>query len=145
MTTLNKSAAEALQRLPPGVVHACTDVTGYGLIGHASEIAAASAVTIALDASAVPLFDGVLGLVARNRTGGGDTNRDHFGAAVEIVSSIPADLMSLLYDPQTSGGLLIAVDRAAVGEAAVVLAEAQVAAVLVGQVLPPGRARIVVG
>jgi selenide,water dikinase len=143
MITLNRHAAEALRRLRPGAVHACTDVTGYGLIGHASEMAAASGVTIAVDVAAVPLFDGVANLVRRNRTGGGDTNQSHFGPAVENVSRADADVLTLLYDPQTSGGLLVAVDPAAADEAVRILKDAQVAAAVVGEVLPAGRARLV--
>ena len=70
MRTLNRAAAEALQALPAGAVHACTDVTGFGLIGHASEMAAASGVTLAIEVGKVPLFTGVLELAAGNRSGG---------------------------------------------------------------------------
>ena len=69
MRTLNKAAAEALQALPAGAVHACTDITGFGLMGHASEMAAASGVTLELDARRVPVFDGVLGMARQNRFG----------------------------------------------------------------------------
>src|SRR5947208_11008972 len=59
MRTLNRAAAEALQALPAGAVHACTDITGFGLIGHASEIAKGSGVTLSIAAAQVPVFMGV--------------------------------------------------------------------------------------
>ena len=110
MITLNRVAAEALQSLPAGVVHACTDVTGFGLIGHASEMAAASRCTLEIEGSAVPLLPGVLALVQGNVPGGGRTNAQHFGGDARVSSDIHAELVQLFYDPQTSGGLLVAVD-----------------------------------
>ena len=86
MRTLNRAAAEAVAGLD---VHACTDVTGFGLIGHASEMAAGSQVSIDLDAGAVPLLEGVLPLVPQNRSGGLHSNRRHFGGAVELRPSVP--------------------------------------------------------
>jgi selenide,water dikinase len=108
MTTLNRAAAGVLETLPRGEVHACTDVTGFGLIGHASEVAIASGCSLEIEAARVPLIEGALALVRGNVPGGGRTNRDHFGAAVS-APAIEQDLLDLLYDPQTSGGLLVAV------------------------------------
>src|SRR5207249_9074711 len=65
MRTLNRAAAEAIQTFDIGAVHACTDVTGFGLIGHATEMARASGITIAVDADVVPLFPGVLEIAER--------------------------------------------------------------------------------
>jgi selenide,water dikinase len=123
MRTLNRAAAEALQPLPPGAVHACTDITGFGLIGHASGMAAASGVTLVIHAGKVPVFEGVLSIASRNRSGGMESNQDHFSGFVrtaEGAEPVGADVESLLYDPQTSGGLLIAAgaDRADEVEAA---------------------------
>jgi selenide,water dikinase len=120
MRTTNRAAAEALARLPAGAIHACTDVTGFGLAGHAAEMAAASGVTLELVAGDVPVFEGVTEIVARNRSGGLSTNAEHFGRQVEMASTVPAPLAALLYDPQTSGGLLVAAAAehvAGVGEA----------------------------
>src|SRR5687768_2773606 len=78
MLMLNRDASEALQTLPDGVVHACTDITGFGLVGHAVEMAAASGVTLELEARAVPLLEGVLRLLDGNIPGGGRTNAQHF-------------------------------------------------------------------
>jgi selenide,water dikinase len=110
MTTLNRAAAAVLRDLPAGAVHACTDITGFGLLGHASEIAAASQCTLEITASAVPLLEGASGLVSGNVPGGGRTNRQHFGERITIDPAVPGPIMDLLFDPQTSGGLLIALD-----------------------------------
>jgi selenide,water dikinase len=109
MTTLNKAAAEVLAA--SGEVHACTDVTGFGLIGHGSLMAFASRVILEIHADRVPLIEGVRPLVPRNRPGGLITNRAHFGGRVDIADRVPGDLLDLLYDPQTSGGLLAAVSE----------------------------------
>jgi selenide,water dikinase len=108
MTTLNRAAAEALQALPAGAVHACTDVTGFGLIGHGTEIAIASQVTLVIEAAKVPVFDGITEIARHNRSGGMTSNEEHFSAGVRIGPAVDPDVLALLYDPQTSGGLLIA-------------------------------------
>ena len=90
-------------------VHACTDITGFGLIGHGSELARASGATLAIDVDAVPLLPGVLDLVERNTPGGGRTNQEHFSAGVAVGERVDPRRVQMLYDPQTSGGLLIAV------------------------------------
>jgi selenide,water dikinase len=111
MRTLNRRAAEALTALPAGVVHACTDITGFGLAGHASEMAVASGVTLVVDAGQIPLFTGVLDLIVGNQSGGLASNVEHFGLGVQLQPADRSDgraLMQLLHDPQTSGGLLVA-------------------------------------
>ena len=134
MSRLNRSAAAALSRLPAGTVHACTDVTGFGVIGHATEVAKASAVTLAIDVGAVPLLDGALDLVDGNMSGGGKTNIQHFGSGVSSGSGLDARRVQLLYDPQTSGGLLTAVAPSGAGEALQVLRESGVSAQVIGSV-----------
>jgi selenide,water dikinase len=138
MTILNRAAAEALARLPEHVVHACTDITGFGLLGHTSEMAIASECSIEIDASAVPLLEGARSLVAGNVPGGGRTNREYFGLRVSIASHVPFDIADLLFDPQTSGGLLIAVHSAGLSQALDELASAGVTAAVVGSVGPSG-------
>jgi selenide,water dikinase len=135
MRTLNRAASEAMVAAGPGAVHSCTDITGFGLAGHASEMAAASGVTLAIDARSVPLFDGVLEIASANRSGGMSSNREHFAGAVK-AEGIDPTLDMLLYDPQTSGGLLIAAsaDSAEVVQSA--LAAAGVAAARIGDVRP---------
>jgi selenide,water dikinase len=108
MRTLNRAASEAVQRLPRGAVHACTDVTGFGLAGHGSEMAAGSGVTFTIEAGSVPIFAGARAIASRNRSGGMTSNEEYFGTGVRIAAGVPVDLVSLLFDPQTSGGLLIA-------------------------------------
>ncbi len=92
-------------------VHALTDVTGFGLIGHGTEMAAASGVTLEIDAGRVPMFTGVVELARQNRSGGLTSNQEYYAAGVSVATGGSGehdeDVLSLLYDPQTSGGLLI--------------------------------------
>jgi len=147
MRTLNRAAAEALQALPIGAVHACTDVTGFGLIGHASKMAAASGVTLAIDVGKVPLFAGVVELARQNRSGGMVSNEEHFAGGVLLppgpagpdvsgVGAEGADRLSLLYDPQTSGGLLISASAEYAAEIAGALERAHVLSAAIGRVRP---------
>jgi selenide,water dikinase len=140
MSTLNRAAAEALATVE-GAVGGCTDVTGFSLMGHASEMAAASGVTLRFRLDAIPFFPGVVDLVPGNTTGGGATNREHFSAGVEIADSAFAsqrasadNLTALLYDPQTSGGLLVSVDPGLLDPARRALAARVVQAAVVGTV-----------
>jgi selenide, water dikinase len=137
MRTLNRAAAEALQTLPAGAVHACTDITGFGLIGHASEIAKGSGVTLSIEAARVPVFTGVLAIAAANRSGGLGSNQDHFAAAVAVDPGVDPDREAVLYDPQTSGGLLIAANRGDAERVAAALEAAGVRAARVGTAGPP--------
>ena len=132
MRTLNRAAAEALHALPPGMVHACTDVTGFGLIGHATEVARASGVTLTLEASKIPVFTGVLAIASQNRSGGLGSNLAHFSAGVVVEPGVDADREAILYDPQTSGGLLVAVSEGAADRVGDVLEAAGVRAVRIG-------------
>jgi len=132
MQTLNRAAAEALQTLHAGDVHACTDVTGFGLIGHAAEMARASGVTIAIGAGDVPLFPGVLEIAEQNRSGGMGSNQDHFAPSTHVESGVGRVHEFVLYDPQTSGGLLIAAAAASADEVAACLSRAGVPARAIG-------------
>ena len=136
MRTLNRVAAEALQALPPGAVHACTDITGFGLIGHGTEMAAASGVTLVINAGQVPVFEGVREIAGQNRSGGMESNEEHYSGAVQADAGIDGDLASLLYDPQTSGGLLIAVNPDFATATAAALGAAGVRAARIGQARP---------
>ena len=145
MRTLNRAAAEALQTLSPGTIHACTDVTGFGLAGHGGEMARASGVTLVIEAKKLPVFNGVLAIASANRSGGMGSNQEHFGEMIQVDPALDGALESLLYDPQTSGGLLIAVSPDAAGAARKALAEADVEASLIGTVeAPAGGFNIVV-
>jgi selenide, water dikinase len=134
MLTLNKAAADALSSLA-GAVHACTDVTGFGLVGHASEMAAASRATIEIAAASVPLLDGVLEMAPGNMPAGSRTNAQHFGSGVRFARELPLDLVQLLHDPQTSGGLLLAIDAPAADSAGRRLADAGCGAWTIGRVV----------
>jgi selenide, water dikinase len=113
MTTLNRAAQEAVTDLH---IHACSDITGFSLAGHASEIADKSDVGIELDAATLPVIDGALDYARAGQASGGlQRNRAHFeGARVQIADSLSNELRLLCFDPQTSGGLLLAVSPAAV-------------------------------
>jgi len=141
MRTLNKGAAEALTGL---AVHGCTDITGFGLIGHATEMAVASGVTIELDASAIPVFDGIGPLVAANRSGGLASNRTHFAARVHLASPDAEALADLLFDPQTSGGLLVAVGADIADTVQARLTAAGVPAARVGRASGPSNHALVI-
>ena len=105
MLTLNRAACEAMLRFD---VNGCTDVTGFGMIGHAREMALASNVTLEIETARVPLLLGALDAVAAGAIPGGlNNNRDFASCVVEPGAEIDANLLTLFYDPQTSGGLLI--------------------------------------
>jgi selenide, water dikinase len=112
MTMLNREAAELARELPPGVITACTDVTGFGLAGHAAEMAAASGVAIVLEAIRLPVLPGALRLAPEYLPCGGRSNERHF-QSFAVAPSVPPALHLLCLDPQTSGGLLLAIDGAA--------------------------------
>jgi selenide,water dikinase len=110
MRLLNKYAAEAAHGLD---VHACTDVTGFGLIGHLCEMAEGSGVCIELRASSVPLLPKAREMAAMGVIpAGAYRNRDYFGTRVSIADGVHDDVSDLLYDPQTSGGLIFALPQA---------------------------------
>ena len=140
MTRLNAGTARVLRGFA-AAVHACTDVTGFGLVGHGSEMAAASVVTLAFDGGRLPILPGVPELAGRNRSGGLKTNIDHFSTSVR-ADGVPDDLLSICYDPQTSGGLLVAVEPSQAGAIVSALQQADVAAAVVGEVRPRGEFRI---
>jgi len=102
-----KYAAEAIAKFN---VKAATDVTGFALLGHAWEMACASNVTIEIDSVRVPLIKGALELAAAGSLTGADkTNREYVGDTIEIAPKIDSNLVKLFYDPQTAGGLLLAI------------------------------------
>jgi selenide,water dikinase len=109
MLTPGKYAAEAIAKFD---VKAATDVTGFALLGHAWEMACASNVTIEIDSARVPLIGGALELAAANcLTGADKTNREYVGTDVAVAAEIDANLLRLFYDPQTAGGLLLAISE----------------------------------
>jgi selenide,water dikinase len=104
MRTLNKDAAELLRPRGPNAV---TDVTGFGLFGHAHEVAERSGVRLVLEWERLPAIDGALDLARKGvRTSGDPRNRD-FAAAHVSLDAAPEAIVSLGFDPQTAGGLLV--------------------------------------
>jgi selenide,water dikinase len=144
MMQLNRAASEVLRRLPAGAVHGCTDITGFGLVGHAVELAAASRCTVEIDAALVPVLPGALDLVEGNVPGGGRTNVQHFSVEARVAPDIDPRLAQILYDPQTSGGLLVAVAPEYAEQAAEALRAAGIPVALVGRAAPPSDVRVIV-
>lgn len=108
-----EAAVQSMCRLNriEGEAHGCTDITGFGLIGHAREMAQASGVTLEIDASQLEFLPGALEYAARGAIPGGlNNNREFASCAVEFRRPLPPEIEALLYDPQTSGGLLLSVD-----------------------------------
>jgi len=110
MATLNEAAARLMINYP---VHACTDVTGFGLIGHLKEMLNTQSITISIDRKELPLLPGAvenasMGLIPA----GMYRNREHVGALCAIDEGVPLELTDIIFDPQTSGGLLIGLPEA---------------------------------
>jgi selenide, water dikinase len=147
MTTLNKTAAEVIQS---GVskgwsVHALTDITGFGMIGHAREIALASDVSIVFQSGKIPVIDGALDCIRAGFIPGGlNANREFAECMVEYEDGIPEETKTLLFDPQTAGGLLISVASNHSSELIRSLHAADVPAIEIGQVRPHGKPIIAV-
>jgi selenide, water dikinase len=107
MTTTAAAAAEAMQEAG---AHACTDVTGFGLLGHAFEMAKASNVTLRINSAHVPMFPDVLDLISQGMLTRGDkNNRNYVGDTIDMDAAVSKEMQSALYDPQTAGGLLISI------------------------------------
>ncbi len=141
MARLNRPAAEVLRELdvqapgrPP--IHAVTDVTGFGLIGHAREMADGSAVSMRIHHQQVELFPGALE-AARGKffSGGLKNNRDFLQGSVDFAPSVSEEFRALLFDPQTSGGLLIALAPEFSDQALEAMKERGVAACVIGEIL----------
>jgi len=133
MLALNRSAAEALDGC---TVHGCTDVTGFGLIGHARELAKASGVTLEIDAAVVPLLPGALEYARRGAKPGGLKNNHEFAAPdTDCAPGVDRHLLDLFYDPQTSGGLLVSLPE----DDAARMAARFPAARVIGRVLAAGE------
>ena len=142
MAALNQAAARAAVPLRP---HACTDITGFGLLGHLKELAEGSGRTVEVWAGKIPLLPQALEL-ARDGIipAGAYRNRDFAGTDVAADSAVPQEVLDCLYDPQTSGGLLLSIPEERADELLRRLADAGVTAAAVGRVCPPGEQKIVV-
>jgi selenide, water dikinase len=141
MVTLNRTAAEWMKKFE---AHACTDITGFSFIGHALEMAIASQVGMVIQSKTIPIFPEAmeyakLGLIP----GGMHSNRQFFSCRVEVHSSIPDLLMDVLYDPQTSGGLLISLPSDRAEELVVILKkEGHVHSSIVGEVVEKSSGKL---
>jgi selenide,water dikinase len=138
MAELNAASAKAMLKYE---VHAATDITGFGLAGHGSRMADGSDVTLRLEESDLPLLPDALELSREGMTpGGGRRNRDFYGPRVTSSDEIADEMVEMLFDPQTSGGLLVALSEA---EAYSLLADLQqqgnTEAAIIGRVLARGR------
>ena len=143
MLTPGKYAAEAMREFG---VKAATDVTGFALMGHTWELACASKVTIEIDCAAVPLLDGALELASQGMLTSGDkTNREYVGGDVQIDSSVDENLVKLFFDPQTAGGMLIAISEDKADALLTTLRKNYPHARIIGRVHPPGSSSILVG
>jgi selenide,water dikinase len=113
MKAMTSSAAHASRVMQAVGAHGCTDVTGFGLLGHAFEMAKASEVTLRIEAESVPLLPDVLNLIDQKMLTRGDkNNRLYVGETVRINESVSSEMQSALFDPQTAGGLLISLEPA---------------------------------
>jgi selenide,water dikinase len=114
MTTSARAASKVMTRLG---ANACTDITGFGLLGHAYEMAKASGVTFEIDSNVVPLLPDVLELIGQGMLTRGDkNNRVYVGDTVRFADSVSGIMQSALFDPQTAGGLLISIEEERVDE-----------------------------
>ena len=143
MTTLNKKAAEVISG--GFAVHAMTDVTGFGLIGHAREIALASSVSLRFYANRIPLLDGAMECVRAGHIPGGlKANREFAECVVGYEDGISDEIRTILFDPQTAGGLLISVASDDATKLTQTLNAAGVPAVEIGEVLSSTKPLITV-
>ena len=135
MTTLNKNAALAITEAQLRV-HAMTDVTGFGLAGHSREMALASGVAIEFEADRIPLLHGAMECVrAKAVPGGLVANRDFAECVVQARSTIAPEVMTLFFDPQTAGGLLISIDERDAARLEQITGEAGTPAVRIGRIV----------
>jgi len=142
MVTLNRYAAEVAKNY---TIHACTDITGFGLMGHIYEMASGSGVAITVNSAAIPLLPdaaeaATMGLVP----GGAYANREYL-TTVTMDSNVPVHIQDLCFDPQTSGGLLLSVPPSAAKELLLALQSAGIGqSAIIGEVTQEGKGEIYV-
>ena len=136
MATLNKYARDAAQSIQ---INACTDITGFGLFGHAHEMSYASGVTLNFESEKLPVFDGVTALAAKGVIpGGAKRNEKYLEGKTYVDKNVSRSLKHVLFDPQTSGGLLFSVPKRSLQQLLENLKGAEVPAVVVGYVSEKG-------
>ncbi len=140
MVSLNKTAAELMVQFG---AHACTDVTGFSLMGHLAEMARSSGVDVQITWDDLPLFEGVLEYAAAGILPGAiERNKESCGDRVVAPSALPPEMVDLCYDAQTSGGLLIAIEQAKAGDLLKALHDRGLsAATIIGKILGQGSGR----
>lgn len=143
MAALNKTASELMQEAG---VHACTDITGFGFLGHACQLAQNSKVGIKIDSVSVPIFTEAIEFAKGGLCPGGlDRNREFYGKMVEFSNNVPEYIRDILFDPQTSGGLLISLASKTAMELLPKLKKAGVAeAAIIGKVVSEPEGKIIV-
>lgn len=139
LETMLLAGAEAARVMREFNITGATDITGFSLLGHAWEMARASRVTMEIDSRSVPLIPGAPELAAKGMLTSGDkTNRAYVGDDIEIADATPKDLVSLLFDPQTAGGMLMSVGPERADQVLAALRQTYPAAAIIGRVTEPG-------
>ena len=144
MTTLNRKAVEVIHS--HGFrVHSATDITGFGLIGHAREMAKGSGMTLHIRSASIPLLEGALDCVReRHIPGGLQANREFAECIVSYEQAVPEEIKTILFDPQTAGGLMLSVAREDAAALLAALRASGVGAAEIGEVRPQGKSLVVV-
>lgn len=144
MAALNRKASELMMQLPQ--VHACTDITGFGLLGHASEMIEDSDVGLSIQASSVPVFSEVQPFVEMGIIPGGlNRNRSFRAHMIETGPDCPPWLVDVFFDPQTSGGLLISLPKPAAEQLVKQMHEEGIEdAAIIGEVIAESKGKITV-
>lgn len=133
MSELNKFSKDAMMKVG---VNSCTDITGFGLLGHAFEMADGSNVTIKFNSSSVPIIEEALSLARMGIIpGGAYRNMEYIKTQVKISEQVPQEIIDCMYDPQTSGGLLISVEKTKAKQLLKELKNSTTAYGIVGEVL----------
>lgn len=133
--TMTTSASLASKAMQNSGANACTDVTGFGLLGHAYEMANGSQVTLEIESGTVPLLPDVLELISQGMLTRGDiNNRVYVGETIKIADSVSREMQSALFDPQTAGGLLISLTEENAAKFLIEIPDA----VMIGRVVPKG-------
>lgn len=142
MATLNKKAAELMIKTG---VHSCTDITGFGLIGHASHLVQEEETGLELDLKAIPVFPEAFEFSRKEVYPGGlGRNRDFYSPQVEFKGKIPQYRSNLLFDPQTSGGLLISLPAEASSNLVTQLKAEGIQAAIIGKVVRQPEHKIII-
>jgi len=143
MATLNRDAAEVMESFP---VHACTDITGFGFLGHLAEMVDRSGWGVRIDSARVPILPETEGYAKMGLIpAGAYRNREYRNAMIDFAPSVDVVMQDILFDPQTSGGLLFSVDGARADEMLDALREKGVVeAAIVGEVVSEPKERILV-